>query len=121
MAEGLLRHLAGDKFDVYSAGTAPSGISELTIETMRDVGIDISSQRSKSVAEFDGQPFAYVITVCDSARENCPVFPGGEQLHWSIEDPSDAKARGIPLMDAFRLARSELQKRIESFVGERQA
>jgi arsenate reductase len=121
MAEGLLRHLAGDRFDVYSAGTMPSGISEYTVEAMRDIGIDVSTQRSKSVNEFRGQPFDYVVTVCDSARESCPVFPGGQQLHWSIEDPSDAEARGIPLRDGFRLAREELQKRIENFVAERQA
>jgi arsenate reductase (thioredoxin) len=121
MAEGLLRHLADDSFDVYSAGTAPSGISELTIEAMREIGIDVSSQRSKSVAEFDGQQFDHVITVCDAARETCPVFPGGKQLHWSVEDPSDAEARGIPLVDAFRAAREELRQRIEAFVAERQA
>jgi arsenate reductase (thioredoxin) len=121
MAEGLLRHIAGDKFDVYSAGTLPSGISELTIEAMREIGIDVSSQRSKSVAEFDGQRFDHVITVCDTARETCPVFPGGNQLHWSIEDPSDAEARGIPIMEAFRLAREDLHRRIEMFVSERQA
>ena len=121
MAEGLLRHLAGDSFDVYSAGTMPSGISELTVEAMREIGIDVSSQRSKSVAEFDGQRFDHVITVCDAAREACPVFPGGKQLHWSVEDPSDAEARGIPLADAFRTAREELRERIETFVAERQA
>lgn len=121
MAEGLLRHLAGDRFDVYSAGTMPSGISELTIEAMREIGIDASEQRSKSVDEFNGQAFDHVITVCDAARESCPVFPGGEQVHWSIEDPSDAEARGVPLMDAFRLAREDLRKRIETFVAERQA
>jgi arsenate reductase len=121
MAEGLLRHLADDSFDVYSAGTAPSGISELTIEAMREIGINVSSQRSKSVAEFDGQQFDHVITVCDAARETCLVFPGGKQLHWSVEDPSDAEARDIPLVDAFRAAREELRQRIEAFVAERQA
>jgi arsenate reductase (thioredoxin) len=119
MAEGLLRHLAGDRFEAYSAGTAPSGISELTIDAMREIGIDVSGQRSKSVDEFADQRFDYVITVCDSARESCPVFPGGQQLHWSIEDPSDAEARGVPLMDAFRLARADLRGRIEAFVAER--
>src|SRR6266542_6734438 len=83
MAEGLLRHLAGDRFEVNSAGTLPSGMSELTIEAMREIGIDVSGQRSKSVAEFAGQKFDYVITVCDSARQVCPAFPGeGERLHW---------------------------------------
>ena len=121
MAEGLLRHLAGDRFDAYSAGTAPSGISQLTIEAMREAGIDVSGQRSKSVVEFATQHFDYVITVCDTARESCSVFPSGEQLHWSIEDPSNAEARGVPLLDAFRLAREELRRRIEGFVAERQA
>ena len=119
MAEGLLRHLAGDRFDAYSAGTAPSGISELTIEAMREIGIDVSGQRSKSINEFAKHQFDYVITVCDTARESCPVFPGGNQLHWSIEDPSDAEARGVPLTSAFRSAREELWKRIETFIRER--
>ena len=120
MAEGLLRHLAGDRFEVHSAGTLPSGMSELTIEAMREIGIDISSQWSKHVDDFDGQSFDYVITVCDTAQgvlSRC--FPAGEQLHWSIEDPSDIEARGVPLMEAFRIARDELQKRIETFAGER--
>ena len=116
MAEGFLRHLAGDSFEVYSAGTQPSGMSEHTIEVMREIGIDLSDQRSKSVEEFDGQSFDYVITVCDSARQVCPVFPGdGERLHWDIEDPSDIEARGIPLADAFRITREELRKWIEPF------
>src|SRR2546428_2432231 len=76
MAEGLLRALAGDSFDVYSAGTMPSGLSDLTIGAMREIGIDVSAQRSKSVDEFAGQAFDYVITVCDSARQVCPTFPG---------------------------------------------
>lgn len=118
MAEGLLRHLAGERFDVYSAGTAPSGMSERTVEAMREIGIDVSGQRSKSVDEFEGQRFDYVITVCDSARESCPVFSGGEQLHWSVEDPSDAEARGIPLTEAFRMAREDLRRRIETFAHE---
>ncbi len=118
MAEGLLRHVAGDRFDVHSAGTAPSGLSELTIAAMREIGIDVSAQWSKSVDEFAGQGFDYVITVCDSARESCPVFPGSEQLHWSVEDPSDAEARGVPLVGAFRRAREDLRLRIESFARE---
>jgi len=93
-------------------------MSELTIAAMREIGIDVSGHWSKSVDEFDGQGFDYVITVCDSARETCPVFPGGEQLHWSIEDPSDAEARGVPLVHAFRQAREDLRGRIESFARE---
>ena len=119
MAEGLLRHIAGERFEVHSAGTLPSGISELTVAAMREVGIDVSSQWSKHVDGFNGQSFDYVITVCDTAKESCPVFPGGEALHWSIEDPSDIEARGVPLIEAFRIAREELRKRIEIFAAER--
>jgi len=118
MAEGLLRHIAGDRFEVQSAGTRPSGMSEMTIEAMREIGIDVSQQLSKSVDDVAGHPFDYVITVCDSAREECPLFSGGEQLHWSVEDPSDAEARGVPLMQAFRLAREDLRQRIELFSRE---
>jgi arsenate reductase len=119
MAEGLLRHLAGDRFDVYSAGTLPSGMSPLTVEAMREIGIDISGQRSKSVDEFAARNFDYVITVCDAARQVCPAFPGdGERLHWGIEDPSDTEALGVPLTQAFRIARAELRNRIELFVRE---
>lgn len=119
MAEGLLRHLAGDRFDGCSAGTLPSGMSALTVETMREIGIDISGQWSKSVDEFAAQNFHYVITVCDSARQVCPAFLGnGERLHWDIEDPSDTEARGVPLTQAFRIARQGLRNRIELFVRE---
>jgi arsenate reductase len=122
MAEGLLRHLAGDRFRVYSAGTLPAGMSQCTIEAMREIRIDVSTQRSKSVDEFAGQEFDFVITVCDSARQVCPVFPGdGERLHWDVEDPSDIEARGIPLADAFRIAREDLRKRTELFVDEHYA
>jgi arsenate reductase (thioredoxin) len=119
MAEGLLRHLAGERFEVHSAGTLPSGMSEYTVEAMREIGIDVSRQWSKHVDDFSGQQFDYVVTVCDSAKESCPVFPGGEQVHWSIEDPSDIEARGIPLPQAFRIARDELRKRIEAFAAGR--
>lgn len=119
MAEGLLRHIAGDRFEVHSAGTMPSGISELTIEAMREIDIDVSRQRSKSVSEFAGQSFDYVVTVCDSARQVCPIFLGeGERLHWDIEDPSDIEARGFPLIEAFRIARNDLRARIENFAGD---
>jgi arsenate reductase len=86
---------------------------------MHEIGIDVSRQWSKHVDGFEGQSFDYVITVCDTAKESCPVFPGGEQLHWSIEDPSDTESRGVPLVEAFRIAREELRKRIETFAAER--
>lgn len=91
MGEGLLRHLAGDRFEVFSAGTKPAGLNPNAVKAMREVGIDISAHRSKSVDEFAGQQFDYVFTVCDSARESCPVFPGsGKRLHQSFEDPAAA-------------------------------
>src|SRR2546423_352175 len=88
MAEGLLRGLGGERFEVESAGVRPVGVRAEAIEAMREVGIDISRQRSKSVEEFAGREFDYVITVCDNARENCPLFPGKtERVHWSFDDP----------------------------------
>ncbi len=117
MAEGLLRHLAGDRFQACRAGTEPKGIARLTVEVMREIGVDVSGQRSKSVAEFAGERFDYVITVCDSARERCPAFPGGgERIHWSVEDPAAAEAGGEPSRQAFRAARDELRARIEGFL-----
>jgi arsenate reductase len=102
MAEGLLRHLAGERFEVYSAGIAPKSMVPLTVAVMRETGIDISGQRSKSVEELAGQEFDYVITVCDSARQVCPTFPGsGTRLHWDA--------------DASRTARDDLRRRIEQF------
>lgn len=85
MAEGLLRQLGGSAFEVHSGGSKPNGdVSELAIEAMRAIGTDISAHRSKSVCEFEGQHFDTVITVCDSAAELCPVFPGARRIHWSI-------------------------------------
>src|SRR3989337_4436307 len=114
MAEGLLRYLAGDRFEVHSAGTKPRGLAEQTVEVMREIGVDISGQRSKHVEEYAGQPFDHVITVCDSARQSCPGFPGGgERIHWDVEDPADTIARGESSLGAFRAPRDELRSRIE--------
>src|ERR1041385_7696158 len=89
MAEGILRDLAGDRFDVESAGIEPSHVRPEAIEAMREIGIDISSHRSKSVDEFVDQQFDYIITVCDNAKETCPVFPGNaKRIHWSFDDPA---------------------------------
>jgi arsenate reductase len=110
MAEGLLRHLGGDRFEAHSAGTRPSGLAKETIAVMREIGIDVSGQRSKHVDEFAGQPSDYVITVCDSARQECPVFPGdGERLHWDVEEPADTEGVGATRMQAFRMARETLR------------
>jgi len=91
MAEGLLRRHAGDRFAVFSAGTRPAGLNPNAVKVMAELGIDISSQRSKSVDEFSGQAFDYVITVCDQAKESCPIFPGaGKQIHRGFDDPAEA-------------------------------
>ena len=120
MAEGFLRHFAGDRFEVYSAGTVPKGLSPITVEVMREVGIDVSEHRSKSVEEFVGEDFDYVITVCDVARAACPRFERSKRLlHWSIRDPAELEAAGVVSIEAFRAAREELRARIEEFIRER--
>ncbi len=109
MAEGLWRHEAGDRYDVFSAGTNPSKVRPEAIAVMKELGIDISGHRSKSVDEFAGQEFDYVITVCDHANEICPVFPGKtERLHWSFEDPTDERS--------FRKIRDQIHTSIREFV-----
>jgi len=93
MAEGILRRIAGERFEVLSAGTKPVGLNPNAVTAMKEIGIDISGHRSKSVDEFAGQQFDYVITVCDNAKESCPIFPGaGQRLHQSFEDPAAAPA-----------------------------
>jgi len=118
MAEGLLRHRAGDRYAVFSAGTRPSQVRAEAIAVMSESGIDISGHRSKSVDEFAGQPFDYVITVCDHARESCPIFPGkATRIHWSFEDPAAIEGTDEARMDAFRRARDQIRARIEAFVA----
>lgn len=119
MAEGLLRHMAGDRFEAHSGGTRPSGLATETVAVMREIGIDVSGQRSKHVDEFAGQEFDYVITVCDSARQECPAFPGeGKQLHWEVEDPADTEGAGASRMEAFRKARDTLRSYLRVFLDE---
>ena len=114
MAEGLLRHIAGDRFDVFSAGTRPAGLNPNSVRAMSELGIDISANRSKSVDEFIGQPFDYIVTVCDSARESCPFFPGaGQRIHHSFEDP--AAAPPDQQLEAFRKVRDQLSNWISNF------
>jgi arsenate reductase (thioredoxin) len=123
MAEGLLRHLGGEPFDVHSAGTKPNGyVSPMAIEAMRAIGVDISAQRSKSVSEFDDQRFDTVITVCDSAAEDCPTFPGAPlRIHWSIWDPGHATGSYEEKLAAFCRVRDDLASRLRSFVSSLQA
>ena len=113
MAEGWLRHLAGDRFEAASAGTRPTGVHPLAVEAMREVGIDLSGHRSKSAEEYAGQRFDYVVTVCDPAREACPLFPGaGAMLHWSFDDPAAATGTDRERRAVFRRVRDEIGERI---------
>lgn len=112
MAEGFLRALDGDRSEVFSAGTEVTRVHPLAIEAMREAGIDISSHRSKSLDELRGQPFDLLITVCDSAKESCPILPGvREKLHWSFEDPSTGD------IETFRRVRDEIRARVARLVG----
>ncbi len=118
MAEGLLRHAAGDQFEVFSAGLLPSYVRPHAIAVMNEIGIDISQHRSKSVDEFLDEQLDYVITVCDHANQRCPIFPGPVQrIHWSVDDPVVGGTEEAQL-EAFRRARDELQYRLQSFVDD---
>jgi len=119
LAEGLLRYEAGDRFEVFSAGTQPAPVRTAAVEVMRELGIDISCQRSKGVAEFAGQEFDVVITVCDKAREECPVFPGDpERLHWPFEDPASLVETPEERLVAFRRLRDRIHGRVMVFLGQ---
>ena len=123
MAEALLRHHGGDRFEVHSAGTEPKGINPLTLRILAEAGIDASFARSKSVTEFLGQRFDYVVTVCDQARQSCPVFPGVHQsLHWGYEDPAEATGTDDERLAVFRKVFIQMAERVKQFavVTERQ-
>ena len=114
MAEGLLRHLAGDCYDVMSAGTEATHVRPLAIRAMEEIGIDISGQESKTLERYLGEPFDYVITVCDDANEACPVFPGARRrLHWSFPDPSKAEGGEEERFEVFREVRELIRERVE--------
>jgi arsenate reductase len=118
MAEGLLRHDAGDRFEVASAGVEPGRVRDEAIEAMREIDIDISDHRSKSVDEFAGQEFDYVITVCDNANEHCPIFPGNtKRIHWSFDDPAAAEADDYTRLAIFRRVRDEIRHRLRLFAA----
>ena len=114
MAEGLLRTIAGGRFEAFSAGVEATEVRPLAIRAMAEVGIDISGQRSKTVQEFEGQAFDWVVTVCDDAKEACPYFPGERQLHWSFDDPSAAEGPEEERLEVFRRVRVEIAMRIRS-------
>ena len=118
MAEGLLRHLAGDMFEVESAGTIASFVRPHAIAAMAEIGIDISGQRSKCLDEFLGVPFDYVITVCDNAAENCPVFPGkASRIHWSFDDPAEVAGSDTEQLAVFRRVRDETADKLNGFAS----
>src|SRR4051794_19376919 len=119
MAEGLFRHEAGEGFEVFSAGTRPGGVRPEAVAAMGEIGIDISGHRSKSVDEFAGQELDYVITVCDNAKEACPVFPAGTvKLHWPFEDPAAVQGSEEVRLAAFRTLRDQIHQRIMTFLSE---
>ena len=116
MAEGLLRHDAGDRYTVESAGTKPSIVRPEAIAVMKEVDIDIASHRSMHVDEFAGQEFDYVLTVCDNAKERCPVFFGkAARLHHSFNDPAGVTASEEKRLSAFRQVRDELRSYLRGF------
>jgi arsenate reductase len=115
MAEGLLRQMAGDRFEVFSAGTRPVGLNPNAVAVMAEIGIDIAGSRSKSVDGFAGQQFDYVFTVCDKAKESCPIFPGGgRRLHQSFDDP--AAAPSYQQLGVFRKVRDQIADRLREFL-----
>ena|SRR5487761_1994346 len=117
MAEAILGHLSRRDFDVHSAGTHPGNVHPLTIRALSEIGVDWSGARSKSVTEYLDEPFDYVITVCDQAREACPVFAGEhESLHWSFDDPAAAEGTDVERLAIFRRVMGELEARITPFV-----
>jgi arsenate reductase (thioredoxin) len=122
MAEGLLRHIAGDRFDIASAGVSPTHVRPEAITAMREIGIDISHHNSKSVDAFVGQEFDYVITVCDNANEQCPVFPGKtKRIHWSFDDPAAVDGDEELRLAVFRRVRDEIHDRLQLFVRQQRA
>jgi len=117
MAEVLLRAKGGEAYEVESAGTEPSEVRTMTLQVLREAGLPTEGLRSKSVTELMGQRFDYVITVCDTARQNCPVFPGqGERLHWGYDDPSQAEGSDEDRLRAFRRVFTALSQRIDLFL-----
>jgi arsenate reductase len=116
MGEGLFRHEGRGAYEVASAGTKPSRVRPEAVAVMKELGIDISGQRSKSVKEFEGQSFDHVVTVCDNARDNCPVFPAGaERIHWSFEDPAAARGSEAERIAVFRRIRDQIHEKVKAF------
>lgn len=113
MAEGYLRHAAGDRYESLSAGVEPKGLNPLAVQAMREIGIDISQQQSKDVAHLLRERIPYVVTVCDNAKERCPIFPGAwKSLHWTLEDPATAAGTPEEKLAVFRRVRDQIVEHI---------
>jgi arsenate reductase (thioredoxin) len=117
MAEGLMREMGGNNFEVKSAGISPTQVRSEAIEVMKEIGIDISQHFSKDVDRFVADTFDYVITVCDNANEHCPVFPGqARHIHWSFADPAQVEGDEATKLSAFRTIRDQIKQRIATFI-----
>ena len=118
MAEGLLKHFAGERFEAMSAGTEATHVRPQAIRAMEEIGMDISGQESKTLDRYLEEPFDYVITVCDDANEACPFFPGAQsRLHWSFEDPSRAEGSEEERLEIFRRVRDRIRDRMQAELG----
>jgi arsenate reductase len=117
MAEGLLRAMAGERFEVFSAGTEKTRVQPLAVDAMREIGIDLSGHTSKTLDAFGDDPFDFVITVCDRANESCPLFPGKtERIHWSFDDPTAATGSDEEKLAAFRRIRDQIRAKIAAWI-----
>jgi arsenate reductase len=117
MAEGLLRHIDNDRFEVFSAGTTPSRVHPMSIRVMKEIDIDISTHTSNALEKYFGYGINYVITLCDNAREFCPTFPGdAKKIHWSIDDPFRSWTNDHKIVGRYRKTRDEIQERLEQFI-----
>jgi thioredoxin type arsenate reductase len=117
MAEGWLRHLSAGRVEAASAGTEPRGLHPLAVRVMAERGVDISRQRAKHLSEVQGSRFDWVVTVCDRARQSCPVFPGARTVHWDLPDPAEARGSEEEVAEAFRRVRDELARRVEELLA----
>lgn len=118
MAEGWLRHMAGDRFEAHSAGTEATEVRPLAIAAMDEVGIDISGAQSKTLDRYLAGPWDYVVTVCDQAAESCPIFPGkAERLHWSLPDPSKATGSKVDQLSVYRDTRDRIRSHVEELTS----
>ena len=117
MAEAWLRYLSRGRVEAYSAGTDPKGLHPMAVRVMAERGVDISGQRSKAISALLDQRFDWVVTVCDRARQSCPIFPGARQLHWDLEDPAQVEGTQEQILEAFRRTRDMLEERVRELLA----